>query len=65
MVAPMTLLVPVTEDEVDQFSVLFKDLSEYKFYISGTDTTTGINCVRLIRKCISQLQTIGVSQFVN
>lgn len=45
MVAPMTLLVPVTEDEVDQFSVRFKELSEYKLHINGTDTTTGINSV--------------------
>lgn len=43
--APMTLLVLVTEDEVDQFSVRFKELSEYKLHINGTDTTTGINCV--------------------
>lgn len=34
MVAPMTSLVPVAEDEVDHFSVWFKELSGYINYIS-------------------------------
>lgn len=65
MAAPMTLLVPVTEDEVDHFSVWFKELSGYKLHISGTDTTTGIKLRMIHSQMHLQLKITGKSEFVN